>query len=110
MKKVIFTLIVALVVVSGTVYANREIKNEPSENSIPKPPTAAEKKAARKIWEATPAGVMYKKWEASPEGRKVYAGAAKIKTSIKNYTNEQWFRNSLSYRTISNLRSWIMSC
>ena len=46
MKKIIFTLILALVVVSGMVYANREIKNEPSKNSMPKPHSAAEKKAA----------------------------------------------------------------
>jgi hypothetical protein len=108
MKKIISTLIVALVVVSGMVYANREIKNEPSENSIPKPPTAAEKKAARKIWEATPAGVMYKKWEASPEGRKVYAGAAKIKTSIKNYTNMEGVVTSLSLPAGSRLGFGVM--
>ena len=109
MKKIIFTLTVALVVVSGMVYANREIKNEPSENSIPKPPTAAEKKAARKIWEATPAGVMYKKWEASPEGRKVYAGAAKIRTSIKDYTNMEGVVTSLSLPAGSRLGFGIMT-
>ena len=96
MKKIIFTLILALVVVSGMVYANREIKKERSENSIPKPPSAAEMKAARKIWEATPAGVMFKKWEASPEGRKVYAGAAKIRKSISDYTNMEGVVTSLS--------------
>jgi len=43
-----------LVVVSGLVFANREIKNETSKKSIPKPPSAAESKAALKQWEATP--------------------------------------------------------
>jgi hypothetical protein len=108
MKKIIYALILLLIVAGGLVFANREIKNEPSENSIPKPPTAAEKKAARKIWEATPAGVLYKKWEASPEGRKVYAGAAKIKTSIKNYTNMEGVVTSLSLPAGSRLGFGIM--
>lgn len=108
MKKIIFPLILALVVVSGLVFANRDNKTEISNNSIPKPPTAAEKKAARKIWEATPAGVMYKKWEASPEGRKVYAGAAKIRTSIKDYTNMECVVTSLSLPPGSRLGFGVM--
>jgi hypothetical protein len=56
MKKVIYALILPLVVVSGLVFANREIKNETSKKSTPKPPSAAERQAALKQWEAPPAG------------------------------------------------------
>ena len=52
MKKIIFTLILPLIVVSVLVFANREIKNEPSKKSILKPLSAAEMKAGRKKWEA----------------------------------------------------------
>jgi hypothetical protein len=87
MKKVIYALILPLLVVSGLVFANREIKNETSKKSTPKPLSAAERKAELKEWEATPAGIMYKKWEASPAGKKVYAAEAKIRKHLKDYTN-----------------------
>ena len=48
MKKIIYTLILPLVVVSGLVFANREIKNETSKNLNPKPLSAAEMKAELK--------------------------------------------------------------
>jgi hypothetical protein len=50
MKKVIYALILPLVVVSGLVFANREIKNETSKKSTPKPLSAAEMKAEREKW------------------------------------------------------------
>ena len=82
MKKVIYALILPLVVAGGLVFANREIKNDTSKKSTPKPLTAAEREAGLKQWEATPDGIMYKKWEASPEGKKVLTGAAKIRNNI----------------------------
>ena len=82
MKKVIYALILPLVVVSGLVFADREIKNDTSKKSIPKPLSAAEMKAAREQWEATPEGIKYKKWEASSAGKKVYAAEAKIRNQI----------------------------
>ncbi len=96
MKKIIYVLILPLVVVSGLVFANREIKTETSKKSIPKPLSAAERKAEVKKWEATPAGIMFKKWEASPAGKKVYAGAAKIMKPIRDYTNMEAVVTSLS--------------
>jgi hypothetical protein len=87
MKKVIYALILPLVVVSGLVFANREIKNETSKKSTQKPLSAAEREAELKKWEATPDGIKYKKWEASPEGKKVLAGAAKIRKHISDSTN-----------------------
>ena len=96
MKKVTYVLILSLVVVSGLVFANREIKNAASKASSPKPLTDAERRAARAQWEATPEGIKYKKWEASPEGKKVYAGAAKISKYIRDYTNMEAVVTSLS--------------
>lgn len=96
MKKVIYVLIFSLVVVSGLVFANRENTNEAAKKASPKPLTDAEKRAARKEWEATPAGIMFKKWEASPEGKKVYAAEAKIRKHIKDYTDMEAVVTSLS--------------
>jgi hypothetical protein len=96
MKKVIYALILPLVVVSGLVFANREIKNETSKKSTPKPLSADERKAELKKWEATPDGIKYKKWEASPEGKKVHAGAAKIRKHISAFTNMEAVVTSLS--------------
>ena len=108
MKKIIYALILPLVVVSGLLFANREIKNEASKKSIPKPLSAAERKAALKKWEATPDGIMYKKWEASPAGKKVHAGAAKIKKSIRDFTNMEGVVTSLSLPPGSRLGFGVM--
>ena len=96
MKKVIYALILPLVVVSGLVFANREIKNETSKKSTPKPLSADERKAELKKWEATPAGIMFKEWEASPAGKKVYAAEAKIRKHITDSTNMEAVVTSLS--------------
>ena len=96
MKKVIYALILLLVVVSGLVFANREIKNETSKKSTLKPLSAAERKAALKKWEATPDGIKYKKWEASPAGKKVYAAEAKIRKHLTDSTNMEAVVTSLS--------------
>jgi hypothetical protein len=109
MKKFIYALIVSLVVVSGVVFANREIKNETSERSTPKPLSTAEREAAMKKWEATPAGILYKKWEASPAGKKVYASEDKIRKSIKDYTNMEAVVTSLSLPPGSRLGFGVMA-
>jgi hypothetical protein len=109
MKKVIYALILPLVLVSGlVVFANREIKNEPSKKSTPKPPSAAEREAEVKKWEATPAGIMYKKWEASPAGQKVYAAEAKIRKNITDSTNMEGVVTSLSLPPGSRLGFGVM--
>src|SRR6478609_635958 len=108
MKKVIYALILPLVVVSGLVFANREIKNETSKKSAPKPLSAAERKAELKKWEATPDGIMYKKWEASPAGRKVHAAEAKIRKHIKDYTSMEGVVTSLSLPPGSRLGFGVM--
>lgn len=118
MKKIIYALILSLVIVSGLVLsfsplafgsgANREIKNETSKKSIPKTLNAAERKATLKKWEATPDGIMYKKWEASPAGKKVHASAAKIRKSIRDYTNMEGVVTSLSLPPGSRLGFGVM--
>ena len=101
MKKIIYVLILPLVVVSGLVFANREIKNETSKKSTPKPLSAAE-------WEATPGGIMYKKWEASAEGKKVYAAEDKIAKNLRDSTNMEAVVTSLSLPTGSRLGFGVM--
>jgi hypothetical protein len=108
MKKVIYALILPLVVVSGLVFANREIKNDTSKKSTPKPLSAAERKAELEKWEATPDGIMYKKWEASPAGKKVDAAEAKIWKHIKDYTNMEGVVTSLSLPPGSRLGFGVM--
>lgn len=109
MKKVIYALILPLVVVSGLVFANREIKNETSKRSTPKPLSAAEREAELKKWEATPDGVKFKKWEASPAGKKVHAGAAKIREHISAFTNMEAVITSLSLPPGSRLGFGVMA-
>ena len=108
MKKAIYALILLLVVVSGLVFANREIKNEPSKKSTPRPLSAAEREAELKKWEATPEGIKFKKWEASPRGIKVLTGAAKIRTHISNFTNMEAVVTSLSLPPGSRLGFGVM--
>jgi hypothetical protein len=109
MKKVIYALILPLVVVSGLVFANREIKNETSKRPIPKPLSAAEREAELKKWEATPEGVKFKQWEASPAGKKVYAGVAKIRNHISAFTNMEAVITSLSLPPGSRLGFGVMA-
>jgi hypothetical protein len=109
MKKVIYALILPLVVVSGLVFANREIKNETSKMPTPKPLSAAEREAELKKWEATPDGVKFKEWEASPAGKKVHAGIAKIWNNISAFTNMEAVITSLSLPPGSRLGFGVMA-
>src|SRR5688572_33166697 len=108
-KKAIYALFLLLVVVSGLVFANRELKNETSKEATPKPLSAAERHAELKKWEATPDGIKYKKWEASPEGKKVLAGAAKIRKHISAFTNMEAVVTSLSLPAGSRLGFGMMA-
>lgn len=118
MKKIIYVLLLVLVVASGVVFsftpfgdgsgANREIKNEPSKQSIQKPLTAAERKAVLKKWEASPDGIQFKKWEASPTGEKVLAGAAKLSKFTKDFSDMEGVVTSLSLPSGSRLGFGVM--
>ena len=108
MKKVIYALILPLVVVSGLVFANHEIKNE-TPKSVPKPLSAAEMKAEREKWEATPDGILYKKWEASPAGKKVFAAEANIRKHTSAFTNMEAVVTALSLPPGSRLGFGVMA-
>ena len=85
MKKIIYVIIISIVVAIGFFYTNQENKN--TKKPIQKPLTAEEMITARKKWEASPDGIMYKEWKASPAGKKVFASATKIRTSVNEFTN-----------------------
>ena len=108
MKKVIYALILPLVVVSGLVFANHEINNETFKKSAPKPLSAAEMKAGREAWEATPDGLKFKAWEASAAGKKVHAAEAKIRNHISAFTNMEAVVTSLSLPPGSRLGFGVM--
>ncbi len=103
MKKIIYLSILPLFIVSILVFANRAIKNKNLKKPITKPLSAAERKAAKLMWEATPDGLMYKKWEASPAGIKVKESAAKIMKAIKVNTNMEGIVTSLTLPSGSGL-------
>ena len=108
MKKNIYVLILALVVVSVLVFANREIKNETPKKPTPKTRAATKSEAELKKWEASPDGINFKKWEASPEGIKVLAGAAKISSRISTSANMEAVVTSLSLPPGSRLGFGVM--
>jgi len=100
MKKIIFAPILLLVVVSGLVFANREIKNE--TKPFVKPLLIADRKSHavddRKKWEATPDGIKYKEWEDSPKGKKVYASHDKIRKYITAFANMEAVVTSVTFQ------------
>jgi len=109
MKKAIYALILLLVLLSGLVLANRGFKNEISERSMPKSLSASEINTELIKWEATSDGIKYKKWEASPEGEKVLAGAAKISNRISDSSNMEAVVTSLSLPPGSRLGFGVMA-
>jgi len=107
-KKIIYVLILLLLVASGFLFVNREIKSYAYIKPIPKNLFAAENTAELKKWESTPDGIMFKKWEASPAGIKVDAGAAKLSKSIRDYANMEGVITSLSLPPGSRLGFGLM--
>ncbi|GAA4336398.1 hypothetical protein GCM10023149_45100 [Mucilaginibacter gynuensis] len=98
-KNVIYAVILPLVVVSGLVFANREIKN--GNERYPKPLSIADSIAHRddrKKWEASPDGIRYKEWEVFPEGIKVHASHDKIRKYIKDFSNMEAVVTSVTFQ------------
>lgn len=106
MKKSIYVVIISIVVAIGFFYTNQENKN--TKKPIQKPLTAEKMKAARKKWEASPDGIMYNEWKASPAGKKVFASATKIRTSVNKFTNIEGEITALTLPTGSRLGFGIM--
>ncbi len=96
MKKLMYAMAATLVVASGFLFANREIKNETAQKISVKTLTSTERDLEKKKWEATSAGVNFKKWEVSPAGKKVYAAEDKIWKNLKNFTGMEGVVTSLS--------------
>jgi hypothetical protein len=65
-------------------------------------------KAALKKWEATPEGIFFKKWESSAAGKKVYASEARIRKSIKEFSNMEAIVTSLTLPAGSRLGYGVM--
>ena len=65
-------------------------------------------KAALKKWESTPDGIAFKKWEESAAGKKVYAGEAKIRKSLRDFATMDAVVSSLSLPPGSRLGFGIM--
>jgi hypothetical protein len=108
MKKAVYSMMFALLVVIGLVFGNREGKKEaPREPS--KPLSAAERNAIRAKWEATPDGLRYKKWMVSPEGKKVLASSAKLRTQVTHFTDIEAVITSLSLPPGSRLGFGVMA-
>ena len=61
-----------------------------------------------KKWEATPDGITFKKWENSPAGKKVYASEAKIRKSLRDYTDMEAVVTSLTLPSGSRLGFGVM--
>lgn len=96
MKKMIYVMILPLLITSGLVLANHEIKEENLKKSTTKPRSAIDKNTALKKWEASADGMMYKKWEASVAGKKVFTAEAKIRKSINEFTSMEGVVTSLT--------------
>lgn len=109
MKKFTYALILPLVVVSGLLLSNREIKSKTTERPTTKSCLAAEKKTERQKWEASPDGVAFKQWEASPAGQKVLAGIANIRGSVNSFDNMEAVITSLSLPPGSRLGFGVMA-
>jgi hypothetical protein len=112
MKKAVYVLIFALVTLSGVVFANREIKDDPKPAK--KALSIADKKAARearKKWEASPDGIHFKRWEASAEGKRVRASHDKIRKNLRDFSEMEAVVTSVTFqRENSNASSpkWLI--
>lgn len=84
MKKITYTLLLSIYLISSSAFANIDNNKE------------AIKSAALKKWEATPEGIFFKKWEASPVGKKVIENTSKIRKSIKEFSGMEALVTSLS--------------
>lgn len=107
MKKRQSVLILSLFAITVSAFVNPVIAKDAPKKSIATSPVD-DKKAALKKWEATPEGMKFKKWEASAAGKKVYAAEAKIRKSIREYTNMEAVITSLSLPPGSRLGFGVM--
>lgn len=91
MKKIKYSLVLSIFVIIGFAFTSGDTD-----------------KAALKKWEATPEGVKFKKWEVSSAGKKVFAAEAKIRKSIKEFTNMEGVVTALKLPVGSRLGFGVM--
>src|SRR6478672_1433126 len=110
MKKTIYLVFLPLAVVTGLAFtfgpfsfgsgAHREIKNE--IQPTPKPLSVADKKAhmlqERKKWLASPDGIQFSKWEASPAGKKIHASHDKIRKYLNDFSPMEAVVTSVTFQ------------
>ena len=94
MRKSNHLLLFSMLMLSNLTFANNESK--------------LDNKAALKKWEATPEGIFFKKWELSAAGKKVYASEARIRKSIKEFSNMEAIVTSLKLPAGSRLGYGVM--
>ena len=94
MRKLNRLLLFSMLMLSNLAFANNESKMD--------------NKAALKKWEATPEGIFFKKWESSAAGKKVYASEARIRKSIKEFSNMEAIVTSLTLPPGSRLGYGVM--
>ena len=94
MRKSNHLLLFSMLMLSNLAFANNESK--------------LDNKAALKKWEATPEGIFFKKWELSAAGKKVYASEARIRKSIKEFSNMEAIVTSLTLPAGSRLGYGVM--
>lgn len=94
MRKSNHLLLFSMLMLSNLAFANNESKMD--------------NKAALKKWEATPEGIFFKKWESSAAGKKVYASEARIRKSIKEFSNMEAIVTSLKLPAGSRLGYGVM--
>lgn len=94
MRKSNYLLLFSMLMLSNLAFANNESK--------------LDNKAALKKWEATPEGIFFKKWESSAAGKKVYASEARIRKSIKEFSNMEAIVTSLTLPAGSRLGYGVM--
>ena len=94
MRKSNHLLLFSMLMLSNLAFANNESK--------------LDNKAALKKWEATPEGIFFKKWESSAAGKKVYASEARIRKSIKEFSNMKAIVTSLTLPAGSRLGYGVM--
>ncbi len=94
MRKSNHLLLFSMLMLSNLAFANNESKMD--------------NKVALKKWEATPEGIFFKKWESSAAGKKVYASEARIRKSIKEFSNMEAIVTSLKLPAGSRLGYGVM--
>jgi hypothetical protein len=99
MTRAIYMVILPLVVLSGLAIANGKVLNETKPS--PKPLAHSDKKAqleGRKKWEASPDGIMFKKWAISPEGKKIHASHDNIREYLRNFSKMEALVTSVTFQ------------